>query len=139
MRVDALLDTNVLIYAAAGHRDAPAKNEAALRLIEAGNFGLSGQILAEFYSVATRKLKVPLTEDEACAWIERLVKVPVVPVDAELVQEGILFSRKHTISYWDGAMLAAARRLKSPLVYSEDLSHDHIYGPVKVINPFRPN
>ena len=139
MRVDALLDTNVLVYAAAGHRDSPAKNETALRLIEAGNFGLSGQVLAEFYHVTTKKLKVPLTVEEATGWVERLVKVTVVPVDSDLVQEGILFSRKHMISYWDGAMLAAARRLKAPIVYSEDISHEQFYGSVQVINPFRPN
>lgn len=137
MNVEAFLDTNVLIYAALGHAEAPEKSGRALDLIEAANFGLSGQVLSEFYSNATRKTAVPLTPDEATAWVVRLATVPVVPVDAELVQEAILTSRRYQLSYWDAAVVAAARRLGAPVLYTEDLSHGQSYGPVRVVNPFR--
>ena len=40
------------------------------------------------------------------------------------------------ISYWDAAILAAARALGSETVYSEDLNAGQRYGRVQVINPF---
>ena len=43
------------------------------------------------------------------------------------------------ISYWDAALIAAAERLDAPILYTEDLNHDQLYGSVRVVNPFRPN
>jgi predicted nucleic acid-binding protein len=45
-------------------------------------------------------------------------------------------SRRHQVSYWDGAILAAAERLEAKVVYSEDMSHQQMYCSVQVINPF---
>jgi predicted nucleic acid-binding protein len=45
-------------------------------------------------------------------------------------------SERFGINYWDAAILAAAERLKAPIVYTEDLNHDQLYGPVRVVNPF---
>jgi predicted nucleic acid-binding protein len=109
----------------------------SLQLIEDANFGLSGQVLSEFYNNATRKLAVPLTPDEASDWVVRLARVPTVPVDAELVQAGIVASRRYQLSYWDGAVVAAAQRLGAPVLYTEDLNHGQAYGSVRVVNPFR--
>jgi predicted nucleic acid-binding protein len=137
MSVDAFLDTNVLIYAAAGHRDEPRKNALAWSLLDAANFGLSGQVLAEFYANVTRKLAVPLSVADAALWIDRLCEAPVVAVDADLVREGVRHSERYKINYWDGAILAAAERLGAPVLYTEDLNHDQTYGSVRAVNPFR--
>ena len=40
------------------------------------------------------------------------------------------------ISYWDGAIVAAAEVLEAPVLYSEDLSHGQRYGTVRVVNAF---
>lgn len=139
MGVEAFLDTNVLIYAAAGHNDAPFKSARAWSLLDAANFGLSGQVLAEFYSNVTKKPAVPLSAGEAALWVDRLCEAPIVAVDADLVREGIRHSERYKISYWDGAILAAAERLGAPVLYTEDLSHDQVYGSVRAVNPFREN
>ena len=36
----------------------------------------------------------------------------------------------------DGAIIAAAGALGARTLYSEDLSHDQLYGEVRVSNPF---
>ena len=136
MIVEAFLDTNVVVYAAAG-RDDPEKRQRAVALIEAANFATSGQVLAEFFSVTTRKLAVPLPVADAAKWVELLSEFPVVAVDAELVKIGIANSHRYKISYWDGAIVAAAARLSAPVLYTEDLKHDQLYGSVRVVNPFR--
>ena len=58
-----------------------------------------------------------------------------VTVDKTL-RVAIVISLQHRISYWDGAILAAAERLGAEIVYTEDLSHGQPYGPVRVVNPF---
>ena len=62
---------------------------------------------------------------------------PCVPVDATLVKNGIVMSERYRISYWDGAILAAAEALGARTVYTEDLSDGQLYGSVRVTNPFR--
>ncbi|WP_245435947.1 hypothetical protein [Mesorhizobium tamadayense] len=43
----------------------------------------------------------------------------------------------YEISYWDGAIIAAAERLGVKTLYTEDLNHGQAYGSVVAINPFR--
>ena len=137
MPVPYFLDTNILIYAAAGKDREEAKRRKALKLILGADFGTSSQVLQEFYYNVTRKIAGPLTPAQALAWIERLEKLPFVETDRTLVRAGILLSERYRISYWDGAMLAAAVRLGTPIAYSEDLNHGQAYGSVTVVDPFR--
>jgi predicted nucleic acid-binding protein len=134
---EVFLDTNILIYAALGSVDEPAKYERALELLTT-RFGTSGQVLAEFYVNAQRRASRPLTSEEAQEWVSRLSKKPFQPVDYRVVRKGIDNARRYQISYWDGAIIAAAERLGAKVLYSEDLSHGQTYGSVRVENPFLP-
>ena len=136
MSVDAFLDTNILVYAAAGSDADRKKRQVALSLIESVDFGISAQVLQEFFVTMTRKLRVRMSPDEALAWIENLEAFPCLPVDAALVNIAIETSVRYQISYWDAAILAAAQSLKARVLYSEDLSHGPLYGEIEVINPF---
>jgi predicted nucleic acid-binding protein len=86
----------------------------------------------------TRKIAKPLSPERALVWVERLERLPLVETDRSLVKRGILFSVRYRITYWDGAMLAAAERLGAPVMFTEDLNHGQYYGTVRVIDPFRP-
>lgn len=133
--VDVFLDTNILLYASNGRIDSPGKWQIAYGLLTTP-FGTSGQVLAEFYSNATRKGSTPLVSEEARRWVDLLCQKPFVAVDAHLVRTGIELSNRYRISYWDAAIIAAAERLGAEIVYSEDLNHGQIYGAIKIINPF---
>ncbi|EHN77583.1 hypothetical protein SMCF_2892, partial [Streptomyces coelicoflavus ZG0656] len=85
---DVFLDTNILIYAALGSVDEPAKYDRALELLTR-RFGTSGQVLAEFYVTAQRKGARPLTPEEAQEWVFRLSKKPFQPIDYRVVRSGI--------------------------------------------------
>ena len=137
MKTDYFLDSNILIYAALGRETEEAKRRKASELILAGGFGISGQVLTEFYTNVTRKSAIPLSAEEALEWVEHLCMQPCVPVDATLVKNGIVMSERYRISYWDGAILAAAEALGARTVYTEDLSDGQLYGSVRVTNPFR--
>jgi predicted nucleic acid-binding protein len=138
MSVDCFLDTNVIVYAAAGSRGENAKRQRALHLIETREFGLSAQVLQEFYVTVVQKIDIPLAPAEALEWIEQLEAFPCLPVDSGLVKIAAELSLRYRVSYWDGAILAAAESLGAPVLYSEDLGHGQRYGPVQVLNPFRP-
>lgn len=129
------LDTNILIYAALGSADEPAKYERAVELLTT-RFGTSGQVLAEFYVNVQRKGGRPLSAEAAQEWVFRLSKKPFQPIDYKVIRAGIDHARRYQISYWDGAIIAAAERLGARVVYSEDLNHGQTYGSVRVENPF---
>jgi predicted nucleic acid-binding protein len=137
MSVESFLDTNVLVYAAAAAPQEEEKRRRALGCIETGDFGLSTQILAEFYVTTTRKIRRPIPVEDASEWVEWLSTFDVIPVDAALVRIGIDLSQRFQISYWDGAIIGAAEALGAKTLYSEDLSHGQLYESVRVVNPFR--
>ena len=139
MNVDCFLDTNVFVYAAMARFSAPEKYERARLVIAETNFGLSAQVLQEFFVNVTRKADKPLSTAEALEWIDRLTDRPCVVIDRELVVEAAGIADRYRIHYWDGAIIAAATRLNAPILYTEDLAHGQSYGPIKALNPFVPN
>jgi predicted nucleic acid-binding protein len=139
MNADAILDTNVLVYAVSTVPSERTKTAIAEDLLRAGKIGISGQVLQEFFVTVTRKGPKPLSTDDALDWVEMFEDLPCIPVDPPLVRLGAEIARRYQISYWDGAVLAAAHRLGASILYTEDLNHDQTYGSVRVVNPFRAN
>jgi predicted nucleic acid-binding protein len=135
MRIDCFLDTNILVYAASANPTEARKKTKAIDLL-ASSFATSTQVIQEFYAATTRKSDKPLAPIEALAWIERLERQPCISVDMLLVKVAIAVSQRYRINYWDGAILAAAERLETKTVYTEDLNHGQSYGSVRVVNPF---
>ncbi len=136
---DCFIDTNVFLYAAAvqeAQKDM-GKREVARDLLKQNNFGMSAQIMQEFYTNALRLHPVPLPKNEALKWLEMMASMDFVPTNQQLVFEGIAFADRYQLSYWDGAVLAAANALNAQTLFSEDLNDGQIYGAVKVVNPFK--
>lgn len=136
MIADCFLDTNVLVYAVDRRTAHEGKQAVARELISTADFGLSVQVLQEFYVTVTRRLDRLLDLDQAFDWVAHLSEFPCIELDAGLVTLGIEFSRRFQTSYWDGAIIAAAEVLGASILYTEDLSHGQQYGPVTVVNPF---
>ena len=139
MIAEAMVDTNILVYAASRLPEDSEKASVARDLLLRAGVGLSAQVLQEFIVVSTRKVRTPWSIDDALDWVETLEDYPCLPVDAALVRYGAELAVRHKLSYWDGAILAAAHRLDADVLYTEDLGHDQLYGSVRVKNPFRTN
>ena len=135
--IECFLDTNILLYAASRNPADQAKKKIAIELMAEKQFGLSAQVLAEFYTVATKKADIRMTPERALEWIENLEAFPCLAVDTGLVKTAAEASVRFRISYWDGAILAAARAMGAPVLYSEDLNHGQSYDGVRVANPFK--
>jgi predicted nucleic acid-binding protein len=136
MSVDCFLDTNVLVYAVSSAEAEADKSRKALDLVQRANFGLSAQVLQEFYVTVTRKIRQPLSPDLAVALMEQYRVFPTVPTDYPLIVTAVELSLRYDISYWDGAIVAAAEALGAPTLYTEDLAHGQVYGTVRAVNPF---
>ena len=138
MSVEAFLDTNVLIYAVSSSPAESTKKERALELIEHTDFGLSAQVLQEFYVNVTNKIALPLTPDEAMALLEQFRCFPMVLTDYPLIVAGVEAALRFGVSYWDATIIAAAEALGATTLYTEDLNHGQRYGSVQAVNPFLP-
>ena len=135
MTTDAFIDTNVLLYAVSNSAKEIEKKWLARGLLERKNFGLSAQVLQEFYVNATGKLAQTLPEAETMEFIRWLEQFPVVPTDTALFHRAVETRNRYRVSYWDAAILAAAKTLGAATLYSEDLSHGQVYDGVRVVNP----
>lgn len=134
---DRFVDTNVLVYAAVSTDEDAAKNARALDLIEDGGLAFSGQVFAEFYHQVTRPNRAGhLDHDDAVAFVESLADSPVQPITLGLVRSAMAASQRFQLSYWDAAIIEAARAAGCDTVLSEDLSDGQDYDGVRVVNPF---
>lgn len=138
MKAACFLDTNILLYRASTAEAELPKRRVAETLLRRPDIGLSAQVLAEFYHNAVHKPGLRLPPATARAIVEALSALPVVPVTAELVLSAIRLRDRYQLSYWDAAILAAARELSATTVFSEDLNHGQTYDGVTVLNPFLP-
>jgi predicted nucleic acid-binding protein len=113
-----------------------ARSARARDLVRQSDFGLSAQVLQEFYVTVTRKIRKPLSPERTVALMEEYRVFPTVGTDYPLIVSAVELSLRYQISYWDGAIVAAAEALEAPILYTEDLSDGQTYGTVRVVNPF---
>ncbi len=131
------LDTNILIYAVTGADEDADKQRQALSLLTARELALSVQVLQEFYVQATRASRLgALTHYEAVNFIESLHRYRVQAVTSDVMRAAFAIRDRFGLSYWDSAILAAARVCGCEAVYSEDMSSEQDYDGIRVINPF---
>ena len=134
-----LVDTNILIYAADTSPEEEGKRARAADVLKEQELSLSTQVLQEFYHQATRpRGRLAFTHEQALAFLEPLMEFPIQPITIEVFRTAAEIVHRYGVSYWDAAILAAARQLGCDAVYSEDLSDGQSYDGVVVINPFHP-
>lgn len=131
------LDTNILLYAISRAVDEAAKAQCALALLEETDWTLSVQVLQEFYVQATRTTKPDrISHEQAVALIEAWRRFRVQDDTASIMQAALHTKHRHQISYWDAAIIEAARAAGCREVYSEDLTAGRDYDGVRIVNPF---
>ena len=132
------VDTNVLIYAISRDPDEAEKAERANEVLAARDLALSVQVLQEFYVQATRASRPDaLTHRQAVRLVESFTRFPVAEITVDVVRAALATRDRFGLSYWDAAILEAARSLGCGVVLSEDLGHGEDYRGMRVENPFR--
>ena len=132
-----LVDTNILLYAVSNQEDDAGKRAMAEATLMEPDLALSVQVLQEFYHQATRPHgPAVLTHEQAIEFLSPLGTLPTQEMTVELFNRATEIRARFGVSYWDAAILAAAKLMGCEAVYSEDLSHQQNYDGVMVINPF---
>lgn len=137
--MSSFFDTNILIYAV-DHSD-PVKRRKAGELLEreagAGNAIISTQVLQEFYSASTLKLKKPLNKLVAEEIVEELMTLSVKQVDTPIILAAIKRNQTDQVSFWDALIIETALRAGARILWSEDMQHDREIDGLKIQNPFK--
>jgi predicted nucleic acid-binding protein len=135
-----LVDTNVLVYAYDRSSDEKRRRAAGIlqSLAETDSGMLSTQILSEFFVVVTKKIKPPLTVNEAYFSVSNYIHSwNVTNISTFILLEAIRGVQVHNFSYFDSLVWATARMNQIATVLSEDFASGSIVDGVRFINPFK--
>ena len=69
-------------------------------------------------------------------FIESLQRFPVQGITLDVMRTALTVREWFGLSWWDSAILAAARMCGCDAVYSEDLSNKQDYDGLRAVNPF---
>jgi predicted nucleic acid-binding protein len=130
------LDTNVLVYALDA-REA-SKHKAAIEILAAARMVdcvLTNQSLAEFYAVATRRLRMPprIAADQVRDWLDLFESAPATRT---ALRSAVVEAEAGRFSFWDALLLSAADEAGCAVVLSEDMGEGARLGEVVVRSPF---
>jgi predicted nucleic acid-binding protein len=135
--VPRFIDTNVLLYSISRRESDRGKRQRAIEVLSNRDLALSAQVLQEFYVQATRVTRDDaLSHDLAVGFIETWSRFPVQEISLEIVNAALAICRRHGLSYWDSAIVAAAQASGCSELLTEDMNGQRI-GSLSIVNPFR--
>ncbi len=131
------VDSNVFVYAL--DRNATPKQKKARRIVADAfaahaTYRISSQVLAEFSSVAIRKLGIgtPLL----LSLLAEMGKISHVAIDNALISRAVEIQGIYGIQFYDAQIVAAAERLGCDSILTEDLNDGQLYCGIMAVNPF---
>jgi len=132
------VDTNVLLYVISRDPAEQSKAKRANDILSTRDLALSVQVLQEFYVQATRASRPDaIAHQQAVRLIESFRRLPVQDITAGVMMAALDARERFQLSYWDAAIIEAARAMGCAHVLSEDLNDGQDYAGVRVTNPFR--
>jgi predicted nucleic acid-binding protein len=132
------LDTNILLYSISRNPKETVKRERAISLLDDDSGALSIQVLQEFYVQATRSSRSDaLPHELAVGLIEAWSRFRIQDMTLPVLNSALQIRKAYGFSFWDSAIIAAARALSCDRVYTEDLSHGQMVDGIAIIDPFR--
>jgi predicted nucleic acid-binding protein len=129
--VNVFFDTNVLVYG----QLKGVKADRARTLLGAGGM-VSVQVLNEFISVLSRKLRLPWSDIEAARSDVLDVLDPPLALTLETNSSALALARDHHLNFYDALVLSSAITAKCVTLYTEDMQHDRVFGGLRIVNPF---
>jgi len=131
-------DTNVLLYSISTAPADAEKRACATSLLSRKDGALSVQVLQEFYVQATRVTRLhALSHQSAVNLVVAWSRFRVQELTLPILNAALEIKATHQFSYWDSAIIAAARALGCRELYTEDLSHGQEVEGVLIVDPYR--
>ncbi len=136
MKERSFIDSNILIYT--DDCAYPEKQKIAIELLQSGwsngNAIMSTQVLQEYFSAVTRKLKLPV--EQAQKKIEILAHLNIASIEHADIVLAIETHRLYKYSFWDSLIIRMAQKTSCTVLYSEDMKHNHKIRGMVIVNPF---
>ncbi len=134
----AFLDTNILLYAVGINQGEESKQRIAEDLIAPMDWHISVQVIQEFFVNATRGgKKATLPDEAALAFVALWRQRPVQDMTLTIFDDAAALHQRHGFSYWDSAIIAAARAQGCDMLWTEDMDDGRIVDGIRIANPFR--
>jgi predicted nucleic acid-binding protein len=139
MSAKYFLDTNIFVYAV--HPLPSEKSEIATELIsrglDDGTGVISYQVIQEFFSLAFRKFRQPMSAFDAEAYLNTIFRPLLsVPSSTALFVSALQIYEHNRFSWYDCLIVAAAAQSECSILYTEDLQDGQRVGNLKIKNPF---
>jgi predicted nucleic acid-binding protein len=132
------VDTNILLYSISRDPAEARKRDIAIALLDEDDLALSVQVFQEFYVQATRSTRSDAVAHEvAVGLIRTWLRFKVQEITVPVMMGALQIKDAYELSYWDAAIIAAARGLGCREILSEDMSHGREYEGTIINNPFR--
>lgn len=137
MSAPDFLDSNILIYSY--DPIDPRKQEIAQALLRRaiqGEAVASTHVLSEFATTLLHKKIPPASAEAVKAVLDTLTAIRLVLPDEGIVRRAVEAHEAYGIPFYDGMIVAAAKRAGCTRIWSEDLNPGQTYFGMKVENPF---
>jgi predicted nucleic acid-binding protein len=133
-----LVDANILVYTV--DEEEPEKLERCLGLVNDLSFQrlgvLTTQILGEFFNGVTRRIRHPLTHEQARVQLAAYAGVfPVFDITLPIVLEATRGVTEHQMSYWDAQVWATAKLNQIPYLLTENMQGREWLEGVRFVDP----
>lgn len=138
MIVPVFVDTNVLVYArdlSAGEKHRQARTWLT-HLWQTRRGRLSYQVLHEYYSVVTRKLRPGLSQGDARSDVRDLFAWQPAWPNGDVLEMAWGIEDRYGLAFWDALIVAAAQASGCRYLLTEDLQHRQELDGLTVISPF---
>jgi predicted nucleic acid-binding protein len=138
MNATVFVDTNVFVYARdASEPEKQAAAEAWLRELWIEQRGrTSMQVLSEYYTVVTHKLKPGLAPEDAWEDVTALLAWEPQPIDGNILARAHAIEQRYKLNWWDAMIVAAAQLQDCSVLLTEDLQHGLRCDGLTIQSPF---
>lgn len=138
MKDKFFLDTNIIVYSFNKNSKGKKAREIISNVLKNRTGCIGTQVVQEFLNVAIRKFKKPLTNQDCRIFIKKILS-PLCEVypDMELFEFGLDIQEKTGYSFYDSMIIAAAKKGRCTVIYSEDFQDGHLVEGIKIINPLK--
>ena len=98
---------------------------------------ISYQVVQEFFNVARRRFERPMSVEDAEQYLAAVLRpLLVVHSSPALFSEALQIAGRHSVSWYDSLIVAAALQAQCEVLYSEDFQHGQKFGKLEIRNPF---
>jgi len=133
------LDTNIFVYSfdTASPKKAAQSAKLIRSAIETRGGVVSYQVVQEFFNVALRRFRKPMSSADAEQYLSTTFR-PLLSVHSSpaLYGEALRIGARFRLAWYDSLIVASAIEGQCGVLYSEDFQDGQQFGTVVVSNPF---